>query len=158
VTRSLRCLVPALALALWLSACVTPPGEVPPRYFEAAPALVLEAAESVLNQEGYVLSPRDPVVDLLTGQQERTITRSQDGFLPGTLLTTQIVVEVNPSGTGTQLLATFSIRSRRPTGEVRNWVSESPLGQRLRSRFLAAVSEELGLGAAARSGAQAQRR
>ena len=115
------------------------------------PALVLEAAVSVLNQEGYVLSPVDLNLNVLTGLQERTLPRGQDGLLPGTLLTTQIVVEANPSGAGTQLVATYSIRSRRPTGEVRVWVSESPLGQRLRSRFVAALREELGLEAPAKS-------
>jgi hypothetical protein len=140
----------ALALSLW--ACVSaPPAELPPRYFEATPAAVLEAAVSVLNQEGYVLGPVDPNINLVTGQQERTITRARDGLVPGTLLTTQIVVEADESGTGTQLRATFSIRSRRPTGEVRLWVPESPLGQRLRSRFFAALNQELGLGAAAES-------
>ena len=138
----------ALALCLWACAAA-PPSELPPRYFEAAPTLVLEAAESVLNQEGYVLAPIDSNISLLTGQQERTLTRAQDGLVPGTLLTTTIVVEADASGSGTHLRASFSIRSRRPTGEVRTWVPESPLGQRLRSRFFAALTEELGLGAAA---------
>lgn len=140
----------SLVLALWLCACAPlEPAELPPEYVDAAPALVLEAAAAVLTQDGYVLSPIDPDLSLLTGQQERTLTRAQDGLVPGTFLTTQIVIEADPSGTGTQLRATFSIRSRRPTGEVRLWIPESPLGQRLRNRFLAALDRELGAGAAA---------
>jgi hypothetical protein len=144
-----------LALALWLTACATPePAETPPEYFEAAPSVVLEAAVAVLNLEGYVVGPVDANLNLVTGTQERTITRAQDGLVPGTLLTTQIVVEANPSGTGTQLAASFSIRSRRPTGELRVWVSESPLGQRLRGRFFAGLRQELGLVPAKRSRAR----
>src|SRR5689334_7442499 len=101
-----RCMWLALALLLGWSACVTEPEAEAPCYLEAAPALVLEAAVSVLNQEGYVLSPIDTNYNLLTGQQERTLTRGQDGLLPGTMLTTQIVVEANPSGAGTELVAT----------------------------------------------------
>src|SRR5262245_58597948 len=126
-----------LVLALWIGACAAPPEptEAPPRFVAAAPALVIEAASAVLSRDGYKLAPLDPDASVLTGTQERTLSRSTDGLLPGTELTTQIVVEASETEAGAAVMASFSIRSRRPTGEYRIWVPESPLGQRLRSRF-----------------------
>jgi hypothetical protein len=132
--------------------CATLPAD-PPLYIEAEPDLVLDAAVEVLSRDGYVLADVDRNINLITGEQQRTITRPTDGLVQGTRLSTQIVVEAEPSGAGTQVVATFSITSRRPTGEYRNWVDESPLGQRLRQRFYAELTAELGLDASARSSA-----
>jgi hypothetical protein len=127
----------------------------PPLYIEAKPEQVLDAAVEVLSRDGYLLADVDRNINLVTGEQQRTITRASDGLVPGTRVSTQIVVEASASGPGTQVVATFSITSRRPTGEYRSWVDESPLGQRLRQRFYTELSAELGLDASAHSGASA---
>lgn len=135
----------ALALVLWTLACATP--QIVPAYIDAEPALVREALIAVLTRDGYVLEPSDPELLFLSGRQERTVRRFDFGLLPGTQLTTEIVVEAEASGSGTQVLATYSIRSRLPSGESRTWVSESPLAEHTRQEMLADLRAELGLAA-----------
>jgi hypothetical protein len=132
-----------LALAVWIGACATP--QIVPAYLEAEPALVREALVAVLTRDGYVLEPSDPELTFLSGRQERTVSRFEFGLLPGTELTTEVVVEAEPSGSGTNVLATYSIRSRLKTGESRIWVSESPLAEHTRQGMLADLRAELGL-------------
>ena len=149
-----RALLAACASAALACAPLNPPPQVP-RYFAANPELVLEAAAEVLSREGYVLAKGDPTYGMVTGEQQKTLTRVQDGILAVTQLITQIVVEASASGDGTQVLTTFSIRSRRSSGESRTWVSESPLGERYRQRFYVELVRELGLDAADGADAQA---
>jgi hypothetical protein len=129
---------------LWIGACATP--QTVPEYIEAEPGRVREALVAVLTRDGYVLEPSDPDSTFLSGRQERTVSRFEFGLLPGTQLTTEVVVEADASGPGTQVLATYSIRSRLRTGESRTWVSESPLAEHTRRRLLADLRLELGLG------------
>jgi len=133
---------------LLLSGCARDTNAPPPsndRFYALQARTVLEAAEEVLRNQGYVFEENELDLGILVGRQVERTTRGRDSVIKGTIINTQVAVEATESEGGTDLLASFNISTQRPTGERRTFSSETPQAQRLRRQFYSELELQLGL-------------
>jgi hypothetical protein len=115
----------------------------PSAYYNAEPRSVLDAAADLLRRQGYEVGETNVTFLGLQAEKVEVAQRSDGSLSRGTVVSHQVLLDADSEDDRTRLSALFTISERRPTGEQRTWVPESPLSRRLSSRFYADLHREL---------------
>jgi hypothetical protein len=112
--------------------------------YQGTPSAVLTAAAGLLRRQGYEVTDFDETFLELQGEKTSVAQRSEGSLVAGTIVTEQVLIDASSEADQTRVNALFTVNWRRPTGERRNWVPESSVGQRLRNAFYADLHREIG--------------
>jgi hypothetical protein len=112
--------------------------------YAGAPSAVLGAAAGLLRRQGFEVTDFDETFLELQGEKVEVARRTDGSLTAGTVVTQQVLIDAAAEADRTRLNALFTVIWRRPTGERRNFVPESPVSQRLRDAFYAELHREVG--------------